>query len=541
MPRLDDPLASLFPRPEEVPSAHRLPPLAESAHYLVDGELRRAEESVEISSPLCLLTDEGPQRPVIGRSASVSTAVSEEALAAATRAWSHGRGEWPTMSVAARIERMEAFVQAVRPLRESVSRLLMWEIAKTWPDALKEFDRTIEYIVDTIEALKDLDRRSSNFEVEKGVVGMVRRAPLGVVLCMGPYNYPLNETFTTLIPALIMGNAAVVKLPRMGMLCQLPLLKAFADCFPRGVVNVISGEGEKVSSPLMKSGKIDVLAFIGSSRVGDILKHQHPKPHRLRGVLGLDAKNPGILLPDADLDLAVKECVKGALSFNGQRCTALKILFVPEACAETFLEKLSAAVEALPFGMPWQEGVSLTPLPDKGKPEKMAALVADAVQKGARIVNPTGGKTRATFYFPAVVYPVSPAMELYHAEQFGPIIPVVPYRSLEDLYHYFETSPYGQQASVFGHRADEIGPLLDVLANQVCRVNLNTQCQRGPDTFPFTGRKDSAEGTLSVTDALRAFSIRSMVAASYDKPSKQLLTEIVTGRRSHFLRTDYIL
>jgi glyceraldehyde-3-phosphate dehydrogenase (NADP+) len=327
----------------------------------------------------------------------------------------------------------------------------------------------------------------------------------------------------------------------MGILCHLPLLEVFAECFPAGVVSVLAGDGEAISGPLMKSGKVDVLAFIGSSRVGDILKHQHPKPHRLRSVLGLDAKNPGILLDDADLDLAVRECVKGALSFNGQRCTALKILFAPRSRADAFLEKLSAAVEALPFGMPWEKGVALTPLAERQKPEKLWALCEDALAKGAGVVNPSGGKRRATFFVPAILFPVAPAMEVYHVEQFGPVVPVATYEKIEEVYDYLAKSPYGQQASVFGRDPERLAPVIDVLANQVCRININAQCQRGPDTFPFTGRKDSAEGTLSVSDALRVFSIRSMVAASYDKASKEILTGIVAGRRSHFLRTDYIL
>ena len=90
--------------------------------------------------------------------------------------------------------------------REEIVKLMMWEIGKTLPDSEKEFDRTIDYIRDTIDALKDLDRVSSRFVIEQGVIGQIRRAPLGVALCMGPFNYPLNETFTTLIPALIMGQ-----------------------------------------------------------------------------------------------------------------------------------------------------------------------------------------------------------------------------------------------------------------------------------------------------------------------------------------------
>ena len=113
----------------------------------------------------------------------------------------------------------------MQAVRDEVVRLLMWEIGKTLPDAAKEFDRTVEYIRDTIEALKDLDRTSSRFAVEQGFVAQIRRSPLGVVLCMGPFNYPLNETFTTLIPALIMGNTVIFKPPKYGVLLHAPLLR----------------------------------------------------------------------------------------------------------------------------------------------------------------------------------------------------------------------------------------------------------------------------------------------------------------------------
>ena len=104
-----------------------------------------------------------------------------------------------------------------------------------------------------MEALKDLDRISSRFTIEQGIVAQIRRAPLGVVLCMGPFNYPLNETFTTLIPALIMGNTVVVKPPKLGVLLYAPLLKAFQKAFPKGVVNTVYGRGQTVITPIMTS------------------------------------------------------------------------------------------------------------------------------------------------------------------------------------------------------------------------------------------------------------------------------------------------
>jgi glyceraldehyde-3-phosphate dehydrogenase (NADP+) len=436
---------------------------------------------------------------------------------------------------------MEDFAHRMREQRAEIVKLLMWEIGKSLPDAEKEFDRTVAYIKDTIEAVKDLDRASSRFTLAEGVIAQIRRGPLGVVLCMGPFNYPLNETFTTLIPALIMGNAVIFKPPRLGVLLHRPLLEAFRDAFPPGVVNTVYGDGAKVIGPLMKSGKIDVLAFIGSSRVADVLRQQHPRPHRLRCVLGLEAKKAGLILPDADLDLTVKECLTGTLSYNGQRCTALKMLFVHEKIVDEFLRRFTAAVETLVPGMPWEENVQLTPLPERDKTAYLTGLVTDAHKLGARTVNPSGGTVNQTFFFPAVVYPVNTHMRLYREEQFGPVIPVASFADLETPIRYLLESDYGQQVSIFGRDPDTIAQLVDPLVNQVCRVNINSQCQRGPDIFPFAGRKDSAEGTLSVSDALRVFSIRTLVAAKTGELNKNIINTIVRERKSNFLSTDFIL
>jgi glyceraldehyde-3-phosphate dehydrogenase (NADP+) len=344
-----------------------------------------------------------------------------------------------------------------------------------------------------------------------------------------------------LIPALIMGNAVVFKPPRIGVLLHRPLLEAFRDSFPAGVVNTVYGRGSVTAPPMMASGKIDVFAFIGSSRAADSLKKAHPKPHRLRSVLGLEAKNAAIVLPDADLDLAVRECVLGSLSYNGQRCTALKMLFAHEDVIEAFLDRFSQAVGALKIGMPWEEDVNITPLPDKATVQAQVEYLEDAIARGAQIVNESGGTVNETFFYPAVLYPVTAAMRLYSEEQFGPTVPVASFSDIQTPVQYIEESNYGQQASIFGSDPDQIARLIDPLVNQVCRLNINSQCQRGPDVFPFTGRKDSAEGTLSVSDALRVFTIRTLVAAKGIEANKVLVDEIVRERKSNFLSNDFIL
>ncbi|MBL7994852.1 aldehyde dehydrogenase family protein, partial [bacterium] len=231
----------------------------------------------------------------------------------------------------------------------------------------------------------------------------------------------------------------------------------------------------------------------------------------------------------------------GSLSYNGQRCTALKIIFIHENIKDVFIEKFVSEVEKLNIGMPWEDNVFITPLPEPNKSEFLTELVNDAVTKGAKICNPSGGIKNRSFFFPAVLSDVNEKMRIYHEEQFGPIVPIVTFKDIQKPLDYVIHSNYGQQASVFGKDPDKIAVLLDTLVHQVCRLNINSQCQRGPDVFPFTGRKDSAEGTLSVSDALRVFSIRTLVALKETDLNKEIVTEILKNQNSNFLSTDFIL
>jgi len=241
------------------------------------------------------------------------------------------------------------------------------------------------------------------------------------------------------------------------------------------------------------------------------------------------------------LDNAVKECITGSLSFNGQRCTALKIIFIHENIKDVFIEKFVSEVEKLIIGMPWEKNVFITPLPEPNKSEHLTNLVNDAINKGAIFCNPSGGMKNKSFFFPAILSDVTESMMIYHEEQFGPIVPIISFSDIQKPLDYVIHSNYGQQASIFGKDPKNLGILIDTLINQVCRVNINSQCQRGPDIFPFTGRKDSAEGTLSVSDALRIFSIRTLVAFKENDFNKTIITEIIQNKHSNFLSTDYIL
>lgn len=535
-------LQNLFPVAGQIPKEYDLTQPIEQKEYLVNGEMRQWKgKTQDVWSPIYVKTDKGYEQKRIGSYPITDAADAMEVLYAGVKAYSNGRGEWPSMTVSQRIECVEKFTQKMIQKRDEVVKLLMWEIGKSLGDSQKEFDRTVQYIYDTIGALKDIDRNSSTFLIEEGIIGQVRRSPLGVVLCMGPFNYPLNETFTTLIPALIMGNIVLFKPPKHGTLLHYPLLEAFKDSFPAGVINTLYGRGNSIIPQLMESGKIDVLTLIGSSKVADKLKKMHPKVNRLRAILGLDAKNAAIVTESADLESAINECLLGSLSFNGQRCTAVKIIFVHKSLVDKFNEGLAKRIEALKLGMMWEPGVQITPLPEPNKPAYLTELIEDAKLHGAKVINEHGGENFKSIFFPALLYPVNSKMKVWHEEQFGPVVPVVPFENIDEPIDYIHESSHGQQVAIFGTDVNQISELIDATVNQVSRVNINAQCQRGPDSFPFTGRKDSAEGTLSVTAALRSFSIRTVVATKATQSNKDIVNAIVENQQSNFLSTRFIL
>ena len=523
-----------------IPKAYNIIETIDQTAYLVNGELRKwTGNTTKVYSTI---SSSGTYKPtLLGSIPDMGEEEALDALDAATGAYNRGQGTWPTMQVKDRIGCMEVFVEKMKTKREEIVKLLMWEIGKSLPDSQKEFDRTVEYIYDTIEDYKQMDRDAAKFQKQDGVYAHIKRGPLGVVLCLGPYNYPLNETFALLIPAIIMGNTTIFKPAKHGVLLITPLLEAFQSSFPKGVVNVLFGRGRAVAGPIMKTGKIDVLALIGNSKSANALQDQHPKSNRLRLVLGLEAKNPAIILPDADLTLTVEECLAGTLSFNGQRCTALKIIYAHENIVDGFNAQFAERVDGLKFGNPWDDGVKLTPLPEPGKPDYIQELIDDAVSKGAKILNKKGGKRFDNFIWPAVLYPVTKDMRVYQEEQFGPVIPIVPFNDIEEPLEDMAESNYGQQVSLFGKDVYALAPLIDSLVNLVCRVNLNSSCQRGPDVYPFTGRKDSAQSTLSVHDALRSFSIRTFVAFKDNELNNEIIEKLLETKLSNFVSTDYIL
>jgi glyceraldehyde-3-phosphate dehydrogenase (NADP+) len=389
-----------------------------------------------VTSPI--IDAETGERAVIGELAAMDEATALRALDGAVNAWDKGQGAWPQMSLSSRIAAIEAVVQDLKARRDEIVSVLMWEICKNSEDAAKEFDRTMDYAAASIAELKKESEHGhfASWTTVSGFAARVRRGPLGVVLFLAPFNYPLNEMYAMLIPALVLGNTCVLKLPAVGGSCHMLTIDAFAKHLPAGVINFITGSGRATCNPIMKTGKVDCLGFIGGHKAADSLVQNHPHVHRLKVFSQLEGKNIGVVMPDANLDTAAAECALGGLSYNGQRCTAVKLVMVHESVADAFVQKLKAQVATRKVGLPWEAGVLVTPLPEPNKPEYLQELVADAVSKGALVANAAdkGGTLAKTLLTPAVVYPVTKEMRLFQEEQFGPVVPVATYSDIGEVY-----------------------------------------------------------------------------------------------------------
>ena len=501
-------------------------PYVDGSKKFIGGSVRKYDgPSDDVFSPI---QDKSTGRNVIiGKMAKMSIEDSIEAVESAKKAWNKGQGIWPQMSLAERIEAVLKVVDALKIKRDEIVNTLKWEICKNEMDAAAEFDRTIKFIENTISSLQELEISSKTWRTVSGIMARIKRAAIGIMLCLGPFNYPFNETYATLIPALLMGNIIIMKIPNIGGLAHILTMEAYAAALPPGVINFVSGSGRTTIPPMMRTGDIDVLAFIGGSKAADLIIKEHPHPHRLKLFLQLEGKNLGIVTESADLTVSASEVMIGSTSYNGQRCTAIKLVFVHESVAQEFIDKLIGQIAALKVGLPWEDGVNITPLPEPNKTAWMEGLIVDAVEKGASVVNAHvgGGEIFGTLMRPAIIYPVTKDMRLWHEEQFGPVIPIAVYKDISEIYNYIHATQYGQQAAVFAKNPAVVSGLIDVLSTAVGRVNLNTQCGRSPDSFPFSGRRSSALGTMSITESLLTFSIETVIAAKENAVNLQILRD----------------
>lgn len=465
----------------------------------------------------------------IGEIAQAGRVEALEALDSALGAYDGGFGAWPSMDIRERCDILEPVLTELANSREAIVWLLMGEIGKNRGDAEKEFDRTMDYMRATLAEARSMAGEDDRVHEDKEVGKLSRRLriPLGTALVMGPSNYPWNEGFgTSAFPALVMGNSLVYKPPRTGQLLLQTVMGVFANHLPAGVLNLVAGDGKEIVGPILETGDVKLLYFIGSTQVAkNHILPKHGDLTELRSVLGLGSKNALVVRSGADLDHAAKLAVQGAFGNRGERCTGTSIVIADRSIAGELAEKIARLVEQRTVGMPW-DNADDTPFPDTSKAQAMEALVIDATKRGARVVNAGGGTHNGYIYRPAVLYPVGFDAEVANKEVFGPVLAVIPADRDEDIERHLRSLPFHQQLGIIARDGDlEALVLAARFGNHVTEVNVNGIPKRD-DAVPDKRFGALHETPLGLRPALEAASVLGYLSVPATQAYRETLSSL---------------
>jgi glyceraldehyde-3-phosphate dehydrogenase (NADP+) len=431
----------------------------------------------------------------------------DEIIAAQSKAWDNGNGEWPMMSHRQRVACIRKFIEEMKKKRNRVVNYIMWETCKKIEDSRAEFDRTVQYLTDTCDLFDQLIMKWETTQKHGRLTMSVGYNGAGRVLSMGPSNYPLNETLQLVVPLLLTGNVVAIKPAKSGILLLEPIIQCFAKTLPKGVVTTLYGDGKRVISPVVSSSNLEFFAFIGGTWTADAISRQIKNPHQVGSFKGLGAKNPLFGLEGADIDLLVKLAVDSSIRNNkGERCTATKKNYIDAKIYDEFIARCIVEFDNFKIGMPWEEGVDITPLLP-GSISWMKKLLDDAISKGAKIVNECGGMINQGFMHPALLVDVTEDMLIAKEEQFGPIMPTFKMDGrlgIDQALNWVKTSGYGQQISVVASKEvdhETVDYIIEQTKNQVCQVNINCAGKRY-DNYPFSGRGLSGQDSISLLEAI---------------------------------------
>ncbi len=409
---------------------------------------------------------------------------------------------WKNISHEMRIRKIKEFAQIFIKEKEYLATLMTLEIGKPYNDSIKEIERSYEYILETIkiyqnEFLNPVVINSYIHGIE-GKVGKFYREPIGVVLAISPFNYPINLSISKIIPAILFGNTVVFKPATQGALVASQLAKYFeqAQIIP-GVFNLVIGKGSEIGDYIVENERIAGATFTGSTTIGKkIAQKITMKPL----VLEMGGKDVAIVSKFANLELAAKEIIKGAYNFSGQRCTAIKRILVQEEISYDFIKLLKDEIWKLTVGDPFQN-VDVVPLIDKKTLDYNLDLINDAISYGGQIIH--GGKVIGyNLLEPTLIDNVSLKSRIAWEEPFGPLLPIIHVKNMEEAIQITNDSEYGLQGSIFSENKEEIEMLVKNI--ETGTININRSSSRGPDIFPFTGIKNSGFGVQGIRDSLLA-------------------------------------
>ena len=419
---------------------------------------------------------------------------------------------WAMVPVSERAAVLHKAADILMREKDTIAGVLVHEIAKNQKSSLSEVTRTADLIHFTAEEGKRVTGESLSSGAFPGFhetkLSIVNRVPVGVVLAIAPFNYPINLAASKIAPALVAGNAVVFKPPTQGAISALYLARVFCEAgLPPGVLNVITGQGRAIGDHLVSHPLVNMVAFTGSSKVG---KHIATIVGMKPLLLELGGKDAAIVLEDADLSLAAQHIVAGAFSFSGQRCTAVKRILVMEFVADKLIEQLLPLVRKMTVGRP-EDDADITTLISTEAADFVQELIDDAVQKGAKLL--IGNKREKNIIYPTLFDRVTVDMRLAWEEPFGPVLPILRVKTVEEAIKITNDSEYGLQASVFTESIDEAFRVAARL--EVGTIQVNGKTERGPDHFPFVGVKSSGLGTQGIRYSIEAMTRSKAVVLNF--------------------------
>lgn len=464
---------------------------------LVNGKWKSSEKEITIYSPI--------NQEELGTVPAMTQAEVDEAMKAARAALP----AWRALSAVERAAYLHKTAVILERDKEEIGTILAKEVAKGIKAAIGEVVRTadlIRYAAEEGLRITGQAMEGGGFEAtSKNKLAVVRREPVGVVLAIAPFNYPVNLSGSKIAPALIAGNVVMFKPPTQGSISGLLLAKAFEEAgIPAGVFNTITGRGSEIGDYIIEHKEVNFINFTGSTPIGERIG-------RLAGMrpimLELGGKDAALVLEDADLEHAAKQIVAGAFSYSGQRCTAIKRVIVLESVADKLVTLLQAEVAKLTVGDPF-DNADITPVIDNASADFIWGLIEDAQEKGAQALTPI--KREGNLLWPVLFDQVTKDMKVAWEEPFGPVLPIIRVANVEEAIAFANESEFGLQSSVFTNdfkKAFEIAEKLEVGT-----VHINNKTQRGPDNFPFLGVKGSGAGVQGIKYSIEAMTnVKSIV------------------------------
>ena len=464
---------------------------------LVNGQWKSSEKEITIYSPI--------NQEELGTVPAMSQAEVDEAMQAARAALP----AWRALSAVERATYLHKTAAILERDKEEIGTILAKEVAKGIKAAIGEVVRTadlIRYAAEEGLRITGQAMEGGGFEAtSKNKLAVVRREPVGVVLAIAPFNYPVNLSGSKIAPALIAGNVVMFKPPTQGSISGLLLAKAFEEAgIPAGVFNTITGRGSEIGDYIIEHKEVNFINFTGSTPIGERIG-------RLAGMrpimLELGGKDAALVLEDADLEHAAKQIVAGGFSYSGQRCTAIKRVIVLESVADKLADLLQEEVAKLTVGDPF-DNADITPVIDNASADFIWGLIEDAQEKGAQALTPI--RREGNLLWPVLFDQVTKDMKVAWEEPFGPVLPIIRVASVEEAIAFANESEFGLQSSVFTNdfkKAFEIAEKLEVGT-----VHINNKTQRGPDNFPFLGVKGSGAGVQGIKYSIEAMTnVKSIV------------------------------